>query len=155
MAKGFFTQGVSILLSRRATLDEIGSLLGDFSVVRRIDEAPSPDMGGPSFTVAFRPEANGYVTVDLQDRRWPDHMGDPKKEPMLFGAWSMGHFGPLAFPGNLQRAAEQSWTWKDAKSIPSRHQAFVRVRTSYLFGARDDDPAAPEDCDPLAELDFV
>jgi hypothetical protein len=155
MAKGFFTQGVCALLSRPATLDEIEPLLREFQIVGRIDDAATPDLGGPSFTVAFRPEVNGYLTVDCQDRPWPDHMGDPQREPMLFGAWSMGHFGPLAFPGNLQRAAEQSWGWDRAKAVPGQHRAFVRVRSSYLFGASDDAKVFPPDYDPLAELLFV
>jgi hypothetical protein len=155
MAKGFFTQGVCVLLSRAATLDEIEPLLREFRIVRRIDDAQTPDMGGPSFTVAFRPDVNGYVSVDIQNRPWPDHMGDPKTEPMLFGAWSMGHFGPLAFPGNLLRAAQQSWSWEGAKGVPAQHRAFLRVRSSYVFGAADDAKVIPEEYDPLAELHFV
>ena len=66
-----------------------------------------------------------------------------------------GHFGPFAFPGSLQRAAEQSWGWKEAKSLPAEHRAFIRIRLSYLFGADDDALVMPNDCDPLAELEFV
>ena len=47
MAKGFFTQGVCVLLSRPATLDQLEALLGEFRIVKRIDDAPSPDMSGP------------------------------------------------------------------------------------------------------------
>src|SRR5213595_2300860 len=111
MAKGFFTQGAAVLLSRAPTLDEIERLLHSFRIVRRDDEGGKPDLSGPSVILAFRPEVNGYVSVDLQSRPWPDHMGDPKSDPMLFGAWSMGHFGPLAFPGSLERAGHQSWSW--------------------------------------------
>ncbi|MDJ0847938.1 MAG: hypothetical protein QNK04_06055 [Myxococcota bacterium] len=38
-------------------------------------------------------------------------MGDPQREPLLMGAWSMGHFGPFAYPGGLERAAQQCWGW--------------------------------------------
>lgn len=155
MAKGFFTQGVCVLLSRPAALDQLEPLLGEFRIVKRIDDAPSPDMSGPSFTVEFRPDVNGYVSVDCRDRPWPDHMGDTKNEPVLFGAWSMGHFGPHAYPGNLQRAAQQSWVWEGGKTIPAQHQAFIRVRSSYVFGARDEDKVMPDDYDPLPELTFV
>jgi hypothetical protein len=155
MAKGFFTQGVCIMLSRPATLDEIQPLLGEFRIVGRNDDAASPEMGGPSFTVEYLPDVNGYVIVDCQDRPWPDHMGDPKKEPMLFGAWSMGHYGPLAYPGNLERAAHQSWAWEGGKTIPGQHRAFLRVRSTYVLGARDEDQVMPDDYEPLAELMFV
>lgn len=155
MAKGFFTQGVCILLSRPATLDEIEPLLSEFRIVKRIDDVSTPEMGGPSFTLEFRPDVNGYLTVDCQDQPWPDHMGDTKNEPTLFGAWSMGHYGPHAFPGNLQRAAQQSWAWEGGKAVPGQHRAFLRVRSSYVFGARDEDKVMPDDYEPLAELLFV
>jgi hypothetical protein len=155
MAKGFFTQAACILLSRPATLDELEALLGDFRIAKRIEGAENDDMGGPSFTIEFLPKVNGYLSVDVQNRRWPDHMGDAKSETTLFGAWSMGHFGPFAFPGGLERAAQQSWSWPDAKAVPDQHRAFIRVRSSYIFGARDEDPVLPQGYDPLGELVFV
>lgn len=115
-----------------------------------------PEMSGPSLVIAFRPEVNGYATVDLQSQRWPDHMGDPKGEPMLFGAWTMGHFGPFTFPGNLERAVQQAWGWKEgAGSAVAQHQAFLRIRMSYVFGGGPDTPVMPKDCEPKAELEFV
>jgi hypothetical protein len=138
MPKGFFTQGAAVLFSRPIALREIEPLLRAFRVVKLTDEATAPDLSGPSLTLGFRPEVNGYVSVDVQDHPWPDHMGDVKTETGLFAAWTMGHFGPFAFPGNLQRAAEQSWSWSEASSLPGRHRAFVRIRSSYVFGARDD-----------------
>jgi len=153
--KGFFTQGASVLFSAPITLDELEPLLADFEIVRRMDPQPDPDIGGPSLLVAFRPEVRGYLAVDLQDRVWPDHMGDPKTEPTLFGAWSTGHFGPLAFPGNLRRAVENSWGWREAGDVVARHHAFVRLKLSYSYGAAKDDLVIPEDCDPVAELHFV
>jgi hypothetical protein len=156
MAKGFFTQSACVLLSRPATLDEVAPLLGKFEIVGRIDAAnDSADLAGPSLLLSFLPEVNGYVQIDLQDRAWPDHMGDPKNEPMLFGAWSMGHFGPLAFPGNLRRAAEQSWRWKGGREIPQQHRAFLRIRSSYIFGAGPEVRVLPAGYDPLGELAFV
>jgi hypothetical protein len=156
MGKGFFTQSACVLLSRPAVLDEVVSLLGETGIVKRTDDRPaSDDMAGPSVVLAFRPEVNGYVDVDIQNRPWPDHMGDPKAEPMLLGAWSMGHFGPFTFPGNLQRAAEQSWGWKAGREIPERHRAFIRIRSTYVFGAQDETRLMPDDYDPLGELVFV
>jgi hypothetical protein len=152
--KGFFTQGASVLLSAPITLDELEPLLADFEIVRRSDPEPDADFGGPSLLLAFRPEVRGYLAVDLQDRVWPDHMGDAN-ETTLFGAWSTGHFGPLAYPGNLRRAVANSWGWREAGDVVTRHRAFVRLRLSYAYGAEKDDLVIPTDCDPRAELDFV
>jgi len=153
--KGHFTQGVAVLLERPASLDEIESRLDSFHVVARREPAEEWAMGGPTLLVEYRPQANGYLSVDVVDRPWPDHMGDPKQEPMVFGAWSMGHFGPFAFPGNLQRAAEHCWAWEPARTIADPHQAFLRIRASYVFGAGGDAPLFPKDYDPIAELRFV
>jgi len=155
MAKGYFTQGVAILCEQAPTVDELAAALSSFEIVGRREAADSWTMGGPSVLVAFRPEVNGYVTIDTVDQPWPDHMGDPKQDPMLFAAWSMGNFGPYAFPGGLARAAQQCWAWEAGKTIAQRHQAFVRIRTSYAFGAKDNDPIMPADYGPLAELEFV
>jgi hypothetical protein len=155
VAKRFFTQGACVLLSRPATLDEVGLLLSEFPIAKRIEQGTTLEMLGPSFTVAFRPEVNGYLTVDVQERPWPDHMGDPQREPTLLGAWSMGFFGPFAFPGNLRRAAQQSWAWKDAKDLPQRHCAFIRVLSSYVLGASGNVAVLPQSYDPLVEMQFL
>ena len=73
---------------------------------------------------------------------------------MLFAAWSMGHFGPGAFPGGLQRATQNCWHWEDGAAVAQRHTSFVRIRTSYVLGAEGDDPVMPPDYDPVAELLF-
>jgi hypothetical protein len=67
----------------------------------------------------------------------------------------MGHFGPFAYPGGLSRAAQQCWAWEPGKAIPDRHTAFIRIRSSYGFGAADDDPIMPQDYESLPELEFV
>ena len=63
------------------------------------------DFSGPGVIVPFLPNVNGYVMVDVMDHSWPDSMGDPKADASTFGAWSMGFFGPLAFPGGLAGTA--------------------------------------------------
>ena len=155
MAKGYFTQGVVLFCEQAPVLDALAAALSSFEVVGRREAADSWTFGGPSVLVAFRPEANGYVMIDTVDQRWPDHMGDPKQESMLFAAWSMGNFGPYAFPGGLARAAQQCWAWEPGRTIADRHQGFVRVRSSYAFGAKDDDPIFPDDYEPVAELELV
>lgn len=103
----------------------------------------------------YRPNVNGMAIVDLVEHAWPDHMGDSAQETMLFGAWAMGQFGPFTFPGGLERAQQQCWSWETGAEASARHAAFIRVRTSYAFGADDEAPVFPDDYEPIAELEFV
>src|SRR5262249_45584498 len=103
MPKGFFTQGVSLLTNGNATLSELKRIVTvrDFGVVKEVAGDDRSPMGGASFVVAFRPEINGYISIDVVNERWPDGMGDPKTDVVTFGAWSMGFYGPFAYPGSL------------------------------------------------------
>ena len=56
--KGFFTQGVAVLLERRVSLDELQSCLGPFHVVGRREAAEQWVFGGPSLLVEYRPPVN-------------------------------------------------------------------------------------------------
>jgi hypothetical protein len=86
-------------------------------------------------------------------------MGDPKSPPgqTLFAAWSMGFMGPMTWPGNLLRATQYAEAFGDkaAAAASKRNAAFVRVRSTYVFGAADDAPVMPQDYDPRPELEFV
>lgn len=156
MRKGFFTQCMCILLERPVSLAEMESRLGDFRVVTRIENPDSPWMfAGPSLVVEFDPEVNGHMSVDVVDQRWPDHMGDTQEEHFLFGAWATGQFGPSTYPGGLERATQQAWTWEGAADAVNRHTAFVRLRTSYVFGAPEDAETIPQDYDAADELEFM
>src|SRR5258708_28672391 len=143
MPKGFFTQSACILLSNPTSLEAIARLLSEFRIVKRVEQPADPSLGGPALILAFRPEVNGYVNVDVRNRKWPDHMGDTKTEAMLFTAWSMGHWGPYAFPGGFGRAQEKLWAWPQGKEIVERHVALVHVSPSYIFGGVNDAPAIP------------
>jgi Domain of unknown function (DUF4261) len=153
--KGFFTQGMAILLHNALPLQAIEERLGDFEIVKRM-EASGPWVfgGGPTVLVAYRPEVNGYVSVEVVDRCWPDQMGDTKAEPDVFAAWGMGHFGPGAWPGGLERACRDSYGWPEDRLVP-QHQAFVRILCSYVLGAGGDAPIKPSSYDPLPELEFM
>jgi hypothetical protein len=157
MAKGFFTQGMCLLTDGQPTLDDIkGALLNQkFEIAKEVPANENWCLSGASVVVPFRPEVNGYVSVDLVNQLWPDTMGDPKSDPMLFGAWAMGHFGPYAFPGSLMRARQHAWAWEQGRKAPDLHRGFIRLRTSYVFGTPDDAPVLPKDCDPVAELNFL
>jgi Domain of unknown function (DUF4261) len=153
--KGQFTAGACVLFERPVSLEQLAGVLAAFDVANRLPEGSDWAFRGPSLTLAFRPEVNGSVAVDTVDRPWPDPMGDPKTDPMLFGAWAMGNFGPFTFPNGLKRAAQHSWGWPEGKTIPDRHTAFVRILASYVFGGEPKAPIFPPDYDPLAELEFV
>ena len=115
MPKGFYTQSACVLLAKPTTLDAITPLLSEFRIVKRMDDYKETHFGGPSLVVDYRPEVNGLVSVDIREGQWPDGMGDPKSDPMLFGAWTMGQYGPFTFPGGLQRAQQQLWAWPEGK----------------------------------------
>jgi hypothetical protein len=153
--KLFYTQGLAILLRQAMTLDAIESCLSGFTIVSRREESTDWRLSGPSLVIAYKPEVNGYVLVDIVDHRWPDQMGDPKTEPELFGAWHLGQFGPGTWPGSLRRACEHSWAWPDGHSVPLQHQAFIRIRSSYNFGQTESPIILPENYDAVHELRFV
>jgi len=157
VAKGIFTQGVTLLTNGQAGLgDAKAALRGQgFDIVKESPAQGEWAFGGPTLIVPFLPQVNGYAAVDLVNHPWPDAMGDPKSDPMTFGAWSMGHFGPLAFPGGLARAGQHAWAWPAGRSIPQGHRGFLRVRLGYAFGAKDDAPIFPADYDPVPEMMFL
>ncbi|MGV3483670.1 MAG: DUF4261 domain-containing protein [Planctomycetaceae bacterium] len=161
MAKGLFTQGICILLERAVDLNKIEAALSGFEIVGR-HEANGTDDPTSTLVLRFRPEVEGHVLVSLSPNPWPDDMGDPEDTPELFVAWSLGQFGPLAFPGCLERACEQSWAWEEGRDLPRKHTAHIRILTSYVLGSEEDEevedvdaPLLPEDYDSLAELQFL
>lgn len=155
MAKGLYTQGMAILFRGPVGLPDLRALLErSFEIAK---EAPGSELwqiAGPTLVLRYRDELNGVVVVDTVAHRWPDPMGDPKAEPEVFAAWAMGHFGPLAYPRGLERAAQQAWGWMDgAAAAVAEHTAFVRVKVTYPGGP--DAPVMPPGIDAAHELDFV
>jgi hypothetical protein len=136
-------------------LETIEQHLGDFKIVGRSKSTASWPIGGPSVIVSYRPDVNGYVSIDVVDQRWPDRMGDTKTDAEIFGAWGLGHFGPGTWPGGLERACQHSYGWPDGRSVPLQHQAFIRILCSYSFGVDGDAPLMPDDYQPLQELELV
>lgn len=157
MAKGFFTQTVVLLTNGQTTLAEVKSALGEngYHIVREAPAQESLAFSGPGLLIEYKPETNGYLSVDIVDQQWPDEMGDPQTDAIIFGAWSMGYFGPFAFPGGLARAAEQAWIWPGGRVVSETHRGFIRLRISYVFGADPNAPVLPDDYDPVDELLFL
>jgi hypothetical protein len=157
MPKGFFSQGVALLTDGRTTIADVKAAIqaAGFNVVKEIAPQPAWSFGGPALLVPYRPEVDGTVTIDVVDRPWPDAMGDAKSDPMTFGAWSMGYFGPFAYPGDLTRAIQHAWGWAAARDVAPAHRGFIRIRSSYVGGARPDATVLPKDYEPLAEMMFL
>jgi hypothetical protein len=156
MAKGMFAQCAVVLFENAVDIQSIAAALqDDFNIVAENPPAESWELGGPSVLVAYDKENNGYVTIDVVHRHWPDAMGDPKADPALFGAWSNGFFGPLTFPNGLKRASQQAWSWPGAAEAVAKHTAFVRLRLTYAIGAAQDAPVIPPGNNVEEELGFL
>jgi hypothetical protein len=82
-------------------------------------------------------------------------MGDPKSDPITLAAWSMGHFGPFAYPASLARAGQHAWAWHAGRTIAEGHRGFIRIRISYVFGASQDARVFPAKYSPGAEMMFL
>ena len=168
MAKGLFTQGMCILLREPMTVGELEDCLKGFECVGHHESIDDQD-GPETLILSYRPEVRGHLLVTPSNGAWPDDMGDPDEAPERFIAWSLGQFGPFAFPGCLQRAGEQSWGWEEGSDAIQEHHAHVRVLISYILGVEGDDdepetqsiledddvPLVPEDYDPLDEMNFL
>ena len=153
--KGLISQTVVVLFHREVGLADLKPLLTEFNIAKEVVPAENWEFSGPSLTIEYLPEVNGLVSLDIVNRPWPDHMGNPKEEVTLFGAWSMGWFGPFTWPGGLERAVQQSWSWPEAKNLIPTHTSFVRLRMSYVFGADKEAKCLPENYAPLLELEFI
>lgn len=162
MAKGLFTQGMCVLLRAPVAINDLRDRLKDLPLIGRT-EAVDGSETQETLVLAYRPEVGGHLLVTVAESPWPDEMGDPDESPDRFVAWSLGQFGPLAFPGCLQRASEQSWGWENAAERVQEHQAHVRLLVSYVLGpeevAVDDSeeelPLIPSDYNSLEELKFL
>lgn len=155
--KGFFTQGLVLLLDRKLPLGELAPLLEGFGSGRVYQVAGSGDWtrGGDSLLLPFG-EHGGHLAIDLVDEPWPDELVERGDTPQLGTSAAAGYFGPFAFPYCFERACRQAWIWKEAQQAPPRHAAFARVRTTYAFrppgAAPETAVAVPEIKNPLIEL---
>jgi hypothetical protein len=157
MAKGLYTQGIVLLTDGRTTFEKLKSALQyhRFPVLKETPPSEDWQFGGEGVVIPFHPEVNGYASIDVVNHPWPDSMGDPKSDPALFGAWSMGNFGPYAYPGGLARARQHAYGWPAARTLAQDPRGFIRIRLSYVFGANDNAPVMPADYDPVAELQWL
>ncbi|MEZ4340873.1 MAG: DUF4261 domain-containing protein [Sandaracinaceae bacterium] len=153
MPRGLWTQSIAILTRGTPSFDALRTLLAPSDPQERTGTATGWLGSERSLLLPYRTDVNGVIEVDVIERPWPDGMGDPEADPDLFGAWSMGAFGPGAFPDNLARAVQQCMPCPDeAASAASEHGAFIRARISYVYGAGEDAQMLPDDHDPVGEV---
>jgi hypothetical protein len=155
MARGVFTQSTTVLFEKAPSIDEIALVLAAWKPARAKNAKQSWVAGRDQLVIRFDEKQNGTVAVDVIDAPWPDSMGDPKGDADLFGAWVLGAFGPLVFPGGLARAVQQAVVFPGAKEQVAKHRAFVRLRTSYVMGAGPDAKVLPSDWQTLAEIETL
>jgi hypothetical protein len=155
MPKGIVTQTFCILLEEAVTIDQVRVVLEEFGESRDVPASESWAFGGPTLIFPTENNTNGTVVVDVVDEQWPDSMGHPDDEPTIYGAWSMGHFGPFTYPGSLDRTRQQCWMWEDGGEEAARHTGFVRIRVGYSFGGENDAPLIPDNYDSVEELNYI
>lgn len=155
MPAGFFTETATVLFERAPAFDAVAACVLD-GVVREVREASDvPWFGARDAVRVFDAERNGRLVVDVVEAEWPDDMGDPKRDPRLFGAWSMGGFGRFTQPDALARARQQAWGQRELAERTVHHAAFVRMRTTYVIGGGDDAPLEPRGRSVARELDAI
>ncbi|MFZ5481241.1 MAG: DUF4261 domain-containing protein [Myxococcota bacterium] len=152
--KGFHTQGLVVLFREAPRPDALDAALAPFRAVPKPVEEPTW-IAGDHDGFAIAAPRGGLATVHVLARAWPDSMGDPKTDGVLYGAWMTGFFGPFAYPMGLARAVRHAYGWEGAAEAVTKHCAFVRVLVTYVAGAKPDAPVLPEGYDARAELDFA
>lgn len=144
--KGIFTQGICVLLDAACTLDEVEALLRPLQPGRRSRSGGRWAFESGALAVGL-PGGSGALLVDVVPRPYPDALGG-EEDPELFAAWSLGYFGPLAWPGALARALPS--VAPSLRARAARHGAWVRVLTTYSTG-RGEDVLLPPGYDALRE----
>lgn len=155
MPKGLFSQTFCVLTSQDITIEQVADAVQAFDCLGMAPANPDWQLSGPSLVLAYRPEVNGKVAIDIVDHRWPDDMGDPKGDKTTFGAWSMGYFGPFTYPNGLLRAGQHAWNWQPGRTIVNDATGFLRIRLSYVFGGDPKAPVLPKNYQPLPELQLL
>ncbi len=81
LAKGFFTQGVSLLTNGQTTTDASSQFLRQhgFDIVKESPAQENWAFWGATLIIAFRPDVNGYVSVDLVNHPWPIRWAIPNR----------------------------------------------------------------------------
>lgn len=154
VSQGLFTQTLCILLRQPVSVSAIKQALSEFRILAESESTDGWEVSGPSIWIEAPEGMEGIGVVDSVDQAWPDDMGYEDEDSPVYKAWDNGLFGPLTFPGSLERAAEQSWGWPEGKDVPEKSVSFLRIRMGYGF-ENDAEETMPEECDPVGELTFL
>ncbi|MCU0656069.1 MAG: hypothetical protein MUF64_12690 [Polyangiaceae bacterium] len=151
MATGFFTQGVAILFEQAPLAPAMAQALAPFAASPH--EGTEQNFFETSWILPLAPGSSGVIMVDTLPRPWPDSFGNPENDALVYLAWGAGAFGPGAFPGGLQRAADGA-PEAEVRSRRERHRCVVRVRVTYALGRdpADTSPLFPAGRDAIVEL---
>ncbi len=157
MQRRFFSQCFCLLTDGSTSIASIAKHVraSGLSIERQMPASENWQHAGETIVVPFQSGVGGGVSIDVVEYPWPDHMGDPKSDTMTMSAWSMGFFGPFAFPGGLQRAVVHAWGRPAGRSIVPAHRGVVRLRTSSIPEASSNPAAKPRNGDALLELQFL
>jgi hypothetical protein len=131
MATGFFTQGVAILFEQAPLAPAMAQALAPFAASPH--EGTEQNFFETSWILPLAPGSSGVIMVDTLPRPWPDSFGNPENDALVYLAWGAGAFGPGAFPGGLQRAADGA-PEAEVRSRRERHRCVVRVRVLDSLG---------------------
>ncbi|WP_068140737.1 DUF4261 domain-containing protein [Roseimaritima ulvae] len=165
MVRGIYTQGAAVLLAQPVDFSQVQSCLSGFELATT-DLTP----GQPDEQVLLLKDdqpGDGHAVVIYSNKRWPDDYSGLEGEPEMAAAWARGQYGPLAFPGDLQRAIEQSWRWDEGREEAASHVAHLRILYRYPVDSQDDEDAEDrpideevaseilEETDSVDELHFI
>ncbi len=149
MPKGMFTQTACLLLEAPLAIEQVEEVLEDYKLERGLG-SEHPWEGADRLLVPYRPEADGWIMVDVVKRPWPDEMGGDEDDRKLMACWMLGHFGSFTHAGSLERAIEQAWHWEAAERVAMRHASFLRLRCWYNTGG--DGHEAEDEADLMAPM---
>jgi len=151
-----FVETMVMLLRSAPTIEQLQSVLGDFTINRVREEGSETwEHCGPAVFLEYREECFGQYVVDIVDQPWPDELDYDKPGSTLHKAWQEGCFGINTCPGSLERAAEQSWVWPEGREAIKEAKAFLRIRTTFMLDRDEefeDDDWIPCDYYPPQEL---
>ncbi len=150
VTEAIYTQGVMILLKESLDISELKKQLGGFRVLAQKEATDSWLSMGPSLVVEAERGSKGRVVIDLVDKRWPDTDSDPA----VAAARKSGLFGPVEAEETLHRAcAFCPSTWPEGPELANSHQAFLRLRVTYVKASGAPLDGVPEDYNATRECE--